>query len=304
VILNAMSARQRRAIAWAVWIATLLLTSSSPISQPQTPQPEGNQDAQRGYESSNDSKNQYGSSGPEAPFVYAIVAVILDGAANYCKNETGQKDNKWTHEFLCDVKITDAVIAVFTVLLTLVTGFLVWVGTYQAYQMRRTVRTMERTEVRQLRAYVFTRVKDATRDLTPVKTFGVQYSVYNNGQTPAVLLEIARSVDVFEYPLPSDFNLPPPIQIGGTAVIGPGDSFDAGFINADRLFLKDEITKIKAKTATLRIYYHGWLSYKDIFNETRTTEFCFSLIYNSSHVGKGGMRFATWDSTEGRNKFD
>ena len=197
-------------------------------------------------------------------------------------------------------RATDDPIAVFTLVLTIFTGILAW-------STRRLVRGAEDTAERQLRAYVFTNPVNSDPDIVTTKKYPVVYSVHNNGGTPATLMEIGRAVDVFPYPLPKNFVFPPmPAHNvgGGGIVIGANIKFEASRIQADRLFTKAEINNVKKIGAVHRIYYYGWLIYKDVFGKTRRTEFCQSLVWESASKGSDGLGRTTWEITEGHNSFD
>jgi hypothetical protein len=196
------------------------------------------------------------------------------------------------------LKITDSILVVFTGLLFVATLLLWW-------HTRKLVIGADKTAERQLRAYVFTNPVNSDPGLSLPKLYPVIYSVYNTGRTPATVIEIARAVDVLPYPLPKNYVLTPPKNVGGAGVVlGPGARFDAGRIQADRTFTKAEIDAIKSNLASHRIYLHGWLIYKDVFGRTRHTDFCQSLVWDSANKGPDGQNRSTWDITEGRNSFD
>lgn len=93
------------------------------------------------------------------------VANYLEQSTKYCTDESADKEHKWLQDFLCGVKITDVVIAIFSILLVLVTVGLVVVGWIQASLLRLTAR-------RQLRAYVFVETAGMYNVTTPPRLGG------------------------------------------------------------------------------------------------------------------------------------
>ena len=60
-----------------------------------------------------------------------VVAAELQKASNYCTTDSSQKQDKWLQDFFCGIKITDVVIAIFSILLVFVTIGLVLVGGFK-----------------------------------------------------------------------------------------------------------------------------------------------------------------------------
>jgi hypothetical protein len=177
-------------------------------------------------------------------------------------------------------------------------------ATRSAEAAEASLATMTDTAVRQLRAYVLTRVVNSDPTLSVSKRYVVIYNVHNSGQSPASVIEIARAVDVFPYPLPKDYVLPAPVEIAGSGVvIGPHETLSAGTILAARTFSSAEINSIQSKH-THRIYYYGMLSYMDAFGKRRQSDFCCSLVWGALMKTPDGTIHTTWDITEGRNKSD
>jgi hypothetical protein len=80
----------------------------------------------------------------------------LKDVSEYCANQRNDEPDKWLHDkFICEIHVTDVLVAAFTGLLVLVTAGLILVGFIQSGKMRKTIRTMENSEIRELRAYVF-----------------------------------------------------------------------------------------------------------------------------------------------------
>lgn len=173
------------------------------------------------------------------------------------------------------LKVTDSLLALFTLLLF-------FVGTWQGYQLNRTVAAAERTE----RAYVFfcdvCDVRDqslsvpgsqsglgrregseADRDEEVVQKVVIYR---NSGRTPAVVTKIRLGCDVFPVP-PEPQNAPSEeMPIGG--VIGAGVEWPRGRI----ALTLDKIERAKAGKGL--IYLYGEIVYRDIFRKERRSWFC------------------------------
>jgi hypothetical protein len=77
-------------------------------------------------------------------FDYTRFSSYIQGAAGYCTSPRPNEQSEWSKKFICESKITDAVIAVLTFFLAVFTGLLVSVGNRQ-----------ERTTRQQMRAFVY-----------------------------------------------------------------------------------------------------------------------------------------------------
>src|SRR6266478_8969519 len=79
--------------------------------------------AQQSIHSDQRAAHDQKESGPEAPS-FAPIRLIFgsDGVAKYCDASTENNKRNWAHKYICDIRITDVYIALFTLLLTFVTG--------------------------------------------------------------------------------------------------------------------------------------------------------------------------------------
>src|SRR6266481_2190801 len=113
-----------------------VIASDSWAQSPQNPPPQTDQKTNRTTESEDGSDNRF--------FSY------LHFVSNYCTSKRANEDAEWRKKFICESKITDAVIAIFTIVLTFFTGLLVWVGRKQARLTRDALISTQR-------AFVFVR---------------------------------------------------------------------------------------------------------------------------------------------------
>jgi hypothetical protein len=114
---------------------------------------------------------------PHPPGPYRFTAAGRDEIAAYCGQDSQKQEQNWTRKYVCDIKITDAYLAVFNGLLVVVTTGLIFVG-------MMTIRKMRITEERQLRAYVLleTGFVELAADEASV---AIEVRLKNYGQTPA-----------------------------------------------------------------------------------------------------------------------
>jgi hypothetical protein len=166
----------------------------------------------------------------------------------------------------------DAIIAVATVLLTIVTGFLVWVG----YRQVTTTRA-------QLRAYVVAYGKDI--EVMPGRLIS-HVEVINTGQTPARNLKILSQTCVLLHPPPVgfDFSLIDPGE-PSAAVLGAGRTFNAASAIEENEMPIEEWDEASSKNGWLRVYTYGTVTYDDVFNRPQWTQFCFYMQWDThTHV--------------------
>lgn len=167
------------------------------------------------------------------------------------------------------LKITDTVIAIFTVILA-VSTLLLWIST------RKLVIGAELTAERQLRAYVL--VENAlTTQFGPVSK--IQIAFKNSGQTPAYRLSVWASIEVAVDPLEQRPD-PPSGESEQKGTFGAGATLHL-LEETTRIIVTEELNGVRSGEAGLYIF--GQLSYTDIFQKIRTTTFCF--IYG----GAGGV---------------
>jgi hypothetical protein len=226
--------------------------------------------------------------------VEQIVAAELQKASNYCTTDSSQKQDKWLQDFFCGIKITDVVIAIFSILLVFVTIGLVLVGWIQARRMRVTAR-------QQLRAYVFVDSIVMGNVTTPlawevVSSYtptGAEIThtalgpvtrmvIKNTGQTPAHRVVHWGDIVLREFPLKG--KLPPfkrALFITKTSIPAGGVSFKN--LIMPRPLLADEVGDLKKGVKA--IYVFGYIKYRDAFGKRRITHYRF--MYGSMSGGVG-----------------
>ena len=135
-----------------------------------------------------------------------------------------------------------------------------------AFAAIRTVRIMQSTAQRQLRAYVFVRNVHVS-GFPDGDKIEVTFQVQNFGATPAYKVTAAQRVFLGDYPVPVGSVAPdrPPTLI---ADLGPSAPFSQR--SPCRKLTADEVEAVKAKKRAL--YFTAAVSYVDAFGRTQTTE--------------------------------
>ena len=141
----------------------------------------------------------------------------------------------------------------------------------------QTVRTMDVTAERQLRAYM--NVQNVDAHWAPEKGllargYAVVVNVKNNGQTPAHKMT-SWATAVSEKPDWNEFPGPPPRQEFGVSVYGPTQGGNIVKRGQALNFDEDEVEKWRNGTAALFVY--GEIRYVDVFDKTRCTKFRYVM---------------------------
>jgi hypothetical protein len=226
--------------------------------------------------------------------IETIIATQLRKAATYCTTDSANKQDKWLQDFICDIKITDVVIAVFSVLLVGVTIGLVFVGYIQARRMRVTAR-------QQLRAYMFVDNITIGNVTTPLAwEVGGGYAptgaeithpalgpvcrmvIKNTGQTPAHRVVNWGEIVLREFPLQGRLKLSAhPLFITKTSI--PTEGISSKNLVMGKPLLADDVGDLKRGQKA--IYVFGYIKYRDAFGRRRRTNYQF--MYGSFTGGIG-----------------
>ncbi len=193
---------------------------------------------------------------------------------------------------LCTARFLEAhnavITAIATVLLTFVTGGLVWAG----YQQIRTTRA-------QLRAYLSIATGEGFRQ-GAVKGLKFEFRpvVINTGQTPAYKVNISGALLFLETTTAADFdwdgNIPAPTGAGVLTLGTQQNRFTKGIL--DRTLNKAELRQFRKGTHSL--YVFGKVTYLVAFQRQRYTNYCFLI----GAWNKRGP--ATWITTFRHNDSD
>jgi hypothetical protein len=144
-----------------------------------------------------------------------------------------------------------------------------------------TVKTMQETAERQLRAYVLPMEGRRFQDKTYPGQFSVQVIIENTGQTPAFDCTSCLGVGVFDFPKPD--NLPEVTAEMGKSrfFLAPGGKTELGGLL--RHLAPEEILAIQDQTRG--IYATGAITYTDAFKIRRFAK--FRMVCTGEHFLKG-----------------
>lgn len=229
---------------------------------------------------------------PTATFRLDLTAPkTIEGS--YQAADTGGENRNWGRNFFCETKITDFLLAFFTLLLVVATSWLAAVTHRLWSSTAALVKGAEDTAERELRAYLWMRAIEL-HDLAPGTLPSVTCQLGNSGKTPAYDTEVLASCLVYAYPLPPNTPFP---SVGSTAVgtsmvVFPGDepfSVTAAF-STKLPGLNEEQVRAILKGDTMRLYVFGLAKYRDAFDKLRETRFCSSV--DASDALRGADQYA------------
>jgi hypothetical protein len=108
----------------------------------------------------------------------------------------------------------------------------------------------------------------------------------NTGQTPAYNVSYKAKADIFPFPLPDNFTLPPLDSPGFSAgLLGPHQNFILNaVVNKD--YDDAEVENIKRGKGQ-RVYIWGTVNYEDVFGEKKYTNFFQSIVWTPTKEGEG-----------------
>jgi hypothetical protein len=177
-------------------------------------------------------------------------------------------ETDWFYKFWSDP------IATFTGALFFATLVLVAIGYFQWRETRNTAR-------RQLRAYIsiYPGLLIEQDERSPA-IFEARPTIKNTGQTPAYNVSFAAITKVLPYPLPNGFDLSlPPHPSPSVSTLGPQQD-SSMFTYTEKIYPIDELIAILTMKG-VALYPYGNVSYKDAFERTWETKFCYFFIWGS-----------------------
>ncbi len=219
-----------------------------------------------------------------------------------------EKENRsiwsWVTNFF-ELKLTDAIIAIFTIVLAVKTSglFIETAGLRsaadkQSQDMQASIKAATdavqngiaanqiavMNSQEQLRAYVTVQELDIKLHRKaplpgayggvidgPVRFYRLAIALKNGGETPAINAKINVNHDVFPQGIPDDFNFPDSDKTAD-ALIGP----QVLWLTPSML-----IGAIEMEIVDAARYIWGWIEYDDVFEGTfrHRTEFCFRVVF-------------------------
>ena len=194
-------------------------------------------------------------------------------------------------------KMSDDPVAAFTLVLVIFTGLLWW-------STRTLVKDTRAATNKQLRAYLSVKIIGISKE-NPDAPLAVRFRIINAGVTPAIDVCRTTKISVLDYPLPRSICL---VESLGSEkfVVHRGIPVIGTQIRVSPLSPED-ITGIRS--GHKRLYIHGSVTYKDVFDEQRYTNFCVSIVeksfadwYESVNAGEISSLRATWHYADIHNE--
>jgi len=220
-----------------------------------------------------------------------IIYQFIDQICPECP--TGYHKGCKKTQYITSPETTDDRLARYTFWLAIFTGVLsastigLWVATEvggrrQSREARRTIETMERTERRQLRAYVFTtaaQIEAADGNGRILSGQQIQagflavstMTITNTGQTPAYDLSVRGHIQITNWPLvdtdlePLDFNEPVSMNSYGAG------NHTMRFDRFREVISEADEQALRGKTKAIFVY--GEIRYRDAFGNAQWTRY-------------------------------
>ncbi len=214
-----------------------------------------------------------------------------------CKGceSTEEGSEFWSPFWGYRLKVTDTLLVAFTFLLFVAT-FALWLAT------RRLVKGADKTAESQLRAYISITPKDVLNwrhNTYPI--IGISFEIENHGQTIGFEICHSFSMDVLDR-LPPKAEMPSPLlQYDQNNSLFPRVSVPVRLL-FNRVLTAQEITDIEM--GTKRFYTWGIMSYRDAFQQMRTTRFSFSFGGPEFSNSMKKVPDATWNWEHGQHHND
>jgi len=212
--------------------------------------------------------------------------------SDYCAAEPTAKD-KWRHDFWCEFKVTDFVIAIFSVVLAVATAGLMYLGMRQIRLARDEFISSNRPRIRLKHIWLATpdgqRFFGSLQSTTPIT---VRLDIVNNGNTTGFI----RTINFVTLIVPDGQRLPqrPPYNQPGNPQLLLNDfALKSGItftqaVSDGRTLSGLEVIQIQASSQSHRLYFIGTIEYwwgtdKD---HLRQTAFCRFLSGPSERFEK------------------
>jgi hypothetical protein len=258
----------------ALVLALLFAIEIRQSQQPPIPQPATNEN-QGGTNSQTPAKNTNAIS-PISFFLYFLTPDAIQNVANYCANEPDSKPNKWLHDkFICEVRISDVVAAIGSLLLVVVTSGLIVVAAIQIFTTKRQLRAYVYIDIIGIGVWTVPSAPNPIRGPQAGDNPHIYVIIKNSGQTPARKVIHRMIVHI----RPVDLHTPPEfLPFGSPGLITSKTEIPPGGKATKRVYLGEIISQSEwdeIVSGNLAIYGFGEIFYRDIFSffRVRTTKY-------------------------------
>jgi hypothetical protein len=257
---------------FSVFVA-LLITGGPIHSQRESKSPPPQADERR----AEPEKRQQDAGGPD----YRRLRTYLHPVSSYCTSVRPDEQSEWRKKFMCESKITDAVLAILTFFLVIFTGLLVRVGARQD----RTARQHLRAFVAVDRISILNVANPMPQDGKEIQPTGAELgypklgplilmTIRNSGSTPAYDVIHWGNAIVAEHPLKSKLPERKIAKVGASFVTKT--AMPPGGVTTKSLRMGAPLTieeKDDLRAGTKVIYVYGFIAYRDAFRRKRRTNF-------------------------------
>lgn len=239
------------------------------------------------------------NSAPEAVFERAVLTREgLDALLWKAQAKTpATAESTWLQRFICDIRITDAILAALAL-------FLLLAGLFHVLWMRAAIRASERTAsllneglISAQRAYVFLREFQVAMTKNPlndeIQTCAIQPIWENGGTTPTRNGRAHVNWKYFERSVPPEFDFADFDELGNRItsyddykplIVGPRATALSPVISIEPSILR-QVRDLQGK-----LLIWGWAEYDEVFEDAKRhrTEFAYLAVVSgspASHVG-------------------
>ena len=202
---------------------------------------------------------------------------------------------------LCDLRITDALIATFTYWLAVITAGLIYTGVRQETYMRRSWKSarvsagaaVKQTQIaqdtarRELRAYLG--VRSAKISILSDNHLQAIVEIHNTGSTPAHDVTKSIAISVRDSKNPGDFPSPERYKGRGPIVPGAWWTFRVEETGVTRAEMEDIYQYKKS------IFVWGEATYRDAFGESQILAFRYRNLAAHQTILPEGRLITGWD---------
>ena len=161
----------------------------------------------------------------------------------------------------------------------------------QAKAANEAVVNAQETAKRQSRAYLSIDPKLVLNWRQP-RHLGVSFDLHNHGETVGRHVSYLFDMAISDADLPNGLKFPPP-----TRSYNPDNSIFPRATTPTRLFFDRALTEKEIATVETdrRVWIWGSLTYQDVFDERRITEFCFGFGGGNFGLNMRGNRDVPWN---------
>jgi len=272
----------------AAFVAYVFLANSRcEVESPQSlnwtvsPRSEPQKEQQAASNAKSGKKSNSRTAVPAAPPIYSVTQ---EDSAKEKAEHAEQKGSNWLTKFFCDAKISDLIIAFFSYVLAVATGWLGWatIGLWRASNDEFTASHRPKIRIKHLWL---------TGDLWQGEPIVVKLTCVNYGTAVALLQEVGIKFHIIR----NDRSLPEPkidaVHRAGGARLECGPNYE--FPPYDNGTILTPEQNVEIQKGRSKLFCVGYVSYQDGAGRMRITGFCRVLTFPDAalaHIGNCRFR--------------